>query len=84
MSITLSGIEISFDRAGGDEARRREIVRNIENILLTPVGTDPLYRDFVEVIDAIEKWEPRVRVRDVSFVPDPSGSLGVKVVIGSG
>ena len=99
MSITLSGIEISFDRAGGDEARRREI----ENILLTPVGTDPLYRDFgidtsmldypldtaqsmmaVEVIDAIEKWEPRVRVRDVSFVPDPSGSLGVKVVIGSG
>lgn len=38
----------------------------------------------VEVIDAIEKWEPRVRVRDVSFVPDPSGSLGVKVVIGSG
>ncbi len=103
MSITLSGIEISFDRAGGDEARRREIVRNIENILLTPVGTDPLYRDFgidtsmldypldtaqsmmaVEVIDAIEKWEPRVRVRDVSFVSDPSGSLGVKVVIGSG
>ena len=103
MSITLSGIEISFDRAGGDEAQQREIVRNIENILLTPVGTDPLYRDFgidtsvldypldtaqsmmaVEVIDAIEKWEPRVRVRDGSFVPDPAGSLGVKVVIGSG
>lgn len=103
MSITLSGIEISFDRAVGDEAQRKEILRNVENILLTPIGTDPLYRDFgidtsvldypidtaqnmmaVEVIDAIEKWEPRVRVQDVSFIPDPSGSLGVKVVIGSG
>jgi len=103
MSISLSDIKISFDRAGDDESRRREILRNIENILLTPMGTAPLYRDFgidtsvldypldtaqsmlaAEVIDAIEKWEPRVQVQDVGFVPDSSGNLTVKVVIGNG
>ncbi len=103
MSINLSNIEISFGRFEGDEAQRREIIRNVENILLTPIGTDPLYRDFgidtsvldypldaaqnmaaVEVIDAIEKWEPRVQVQEVNFFPDPSGNLTAKVVIGNG
>lgn len=35
----------------------------------------------VEIIDAVEKWEPRVRVTRVSVEPDANGSLTTKVVI---
>lgn len=38
----------------------------------------------VEVIEAIEKWEPRVKVKDVIFKPDPEGKLRTKVVIAGG
>lgn len=44
--MDLSDIEISFEYGGDDTAQRREIVRNVQTILTTPLGTCPLYRDF--------------------------------------
>ena len=38
----------------------------------------------VEVIEAIEKWEPRVQVKEVTFEPDQEGKLKTKVVIAGG
>jgi len=101
--VDLSDIEISFEYGGDDEAQRREIIRNVQTIMATPLGTCPLYRDFglntayldyplniaqnlmaVEVIEAIERWEPRVQVKEVTFTPDPEGKLQTKVVIAGG
>lgn len=101
--MDLSNIEISFDYGGSDEALRREIIRNVQTILATPLGTCPLYRDFglntvyldypldvarnlmaVEVIEAVERWEPRVQVKDVTFEASVEGKLKAKVVIAGG
>lgn len=101
--MDLSGIEIAFEYGWSDEAQRREIIRNVRTLLVTPIGTCPLYRDFglnttyldrplsiaqnlmaVEVIEAIEKWEPRVQVKEVTFEPDQEGKLKTKVVIAGG
>lgn len=35
----------------------------------------------VAVMEAVEKWEPRVQVQEVTFTPDESGQLKAKVVI---
>lgn len=35
----------------------------------------------VAVMEAVEKFEPRVRVQDVTFAPSPGGRLQTKVVI---
>ena len=35
----------------------------------------------VEIMDAVERWEPRVRVTDVTFQADQHGKLHTKVVI---
>lgn len=101
--MDLSGIEIAFEYGWSDEAQRQEIIRNVQTLLATPIGTCPLYRDFglnttyldrplsiaqnlmvVEVIEAIEKWEPRVQVKEVTFEPDQEGKLKTKVVIAGG
>lgn len=98
--MDLAEIEISFAHGMGDNALEREIIRNVQTILTTPVGTCPLYRDFgidasvldqpmdvaknlyaVAVLEAVEKYEPRVQVQEVSFIPDVSGRLKAKVVI---
>ena len=44
--MDLSGIEISFEYGDSTEAERKEIVRNVQTILTTPLGTCPLYREF--------------------------------------
>ena len=101
--MDLSGIEISFEYGGSDEQQRREILRNVQTILATPLGTCPLYRHFglnttyldfplpvaenlmaVEMIEAIERWEPRVQVKDVSFTAELEGKLNAKVVFAGG
>lgn len=101
--MDLSGIQVGFEYGEGSISLRKEIVRNIHTLLLTPIGTCPLYRDFgldvsaldypldiaqnliaVAAIEAIEKWEPRVTVKDLTFQPDTSGQLKAKVVISSG
>lgn len=102
--MDLSGIEVGFEYGEDDTAVRREIVRNVHTVLLTPIGTCPLYREFgldvtyldfppniakglftVAAIEAIERWEPRVRVSDVTFTADGTeGKLKAKVVIALG
>ena len=102
--MDLSGIEISFEYGSGGSAQRREIVRNVQTILTTPLGTCPLYRDFgldvswldrplnqaqnlfaLAAMDAVERWEPRVRVESAAFTSDPAdGHLTAKVVLGDG
>ena len=98
--MDLSNIEIAFEYGKGDDAAEREIIRNVNTILSTPVGTCPLYRDFgidvttvdkpldvaknlyaVAVMEAVEKWEPRVRVKEVTFDTGDDGKLKAKVVI---
>lgn len=44
--MDLSAIEVGFEYGEDDTAVRKEIVRNVHTLLLTPVGTCPLYRDF--------------------------------------
>ena len=102
--MDLSGIEISFEYGDSTEAERKEIVRNVQPILTTPLGTCPLYREFgldvsyldhpldlaqnlfaVAAMEAVERWEPRVRVISVSFVADGTeGRMKAKVVIADG
>lgn len=101
--MDLSNIEISFEYGEGNDPERREIMRNLQTLLSTPLGTCPLYRDFgidtaildnptdvarnlmaVEIMDAVEKWEPRVRVTEVTFQTDGEGKLQTKVVISDG
>lgn len=98
--MDLANAEISFESGGVDTAERQEILQNVRNILTTPVGTCPLYRDFgldisiidsptnvaqnlmaVEVMTAVERWEPRVRVTDVNITANAQGQLRVKVVL---
>ena len=38
----------------------------------------------VEAIEAVERWEPRVIVKEVIFEPDINGKFKAKVVIGYG
>ena len=101
--MDLSNVQISFAYGEGDEAERREILRNVRTILATPLGTCPLYRDFgidtsvldapidvaqnllaVEIMDAVERWEPRVRVTEVTCTADENGKLRTKVVLSDG
>ena len=44
--MDLSGIEISFEYGDSTEAERKEIIRNVQTILTTPLGSCPLYREF--------------------------------------
>ncbi len=101
--MDLSDIEIAFEYREGDNAARREILRNVRTILATPLGTCPLHRTFgidtsildsptpvaenlmaVEIMDAVERWEPRVQVTGVTFQADKQGELHAKVVIADG
>lgn len=102
--MDLSGIEVGFEYGDGDLEVRKEIVRNVHTLLLTPVGTCPLYRDFgldmnyldfppdvakglftAAAIEAVEKWEPRVRVSGVDFQANGTeGKLSAKVVLALG
>ena len=43
--MDLSDIQISFRYGGTKEKERQEILRNVQTIISTPVGTCPLYRD---------------------------------------
>lgn len=99
--MDLSNIEVGFEYGDDDTAVRKEITRNVHTLLLTPVGTCPLYRDFgldvtyldfppnvarglftAAVIEAVERWEPRVRVRRVEFEAEGTeGKLKAKVVL---
>lgn len=44
--MDLANIEVSYEYGTGTDAERKEIIRNVQTILTTPVGTCPLYRDF--------------------------------------
>ena len=44
--MDLSDIEISYVYGDGTDAERREIIRNVQTLLTTPIGTCPLYREF--------------------------------------
>ena len=102
--MDLSDIEIAFDYGSGEDAELREIARNVQTILTTPIGTCPLYRDFgikmtfldapleaaqnlfaVEVVEAVEKWEPRVIVKEVTYqASGDAGQMKAKVVLING
>ena len=102
--MDLSDIQISFEYGANDTAERREILRNVQTVLCTPVGTCPLYREFgldvayldkpmdlaqnlfaLAAMEAVERWEPRVRVNGVTFEADPAdGHLKAKVVVADG
>lgn len=99
--MQISDVQISFD---GDSTELEDITRCVRNIILTPAGTCPLYRDFgishdsvshpvqvamnevaLEIMEKIEKYEPRVESCEVSFegtdeVAVMNGSLKAKVV----
>ena len=102
--MDLSEIEIFFHYEGSNEAERREIIRNVQTLLTTPIGTCPLYREFgldvtyldypidlaqnlfaVAAMEAVERWEPRVRVTSVTFESDGiDGRMKAKVMIADG
>lgn len=44
--MDLSNIQIAWEYGTGEEAEREEITRNVRDIILTPAGSCPLYRDF--------------------------------------
>ena len=90
--MQISDVQVSFD---GDSTELEDIARCVRNIILTPAGTCPLYRDFgisydsvshpVQVamnevaLEIMEKIEPRVESCKVSF----EGTDEVAVMNGS-
>lgn len=92
--MEVADIEVGFEYGAGDGATEREIIRNVEMIMATPVGSSPLYRDFgvdnsmldkpldvarslyaVAVMEAVDKWEPRARRRQVTLTPEAPGNF---------
>ena len=98
--MDLSNIEVGFEYGEDDTAVRKEIVRNVHTLLLTcslyrEFGLDVTYLDFppniakglftAAAIEAVERWEPRVRVSGVDFQADGAeGKLRAKVVLAIG
>lgn len=98
--MEVADIEVSFAYGTGNGAAEREIIRNVEMIMATPLGSSPLYREFgvdtsmldkpldvarslyaVAVMEAVDTWEPRARVEQVTLTPEASGKLQAKAVI---
>jgi len=98
--MTLKDVE--FNVRGGIPVTE-EILRCIRNLIMTPVGTVPLDRDFgidqsilglpidaaqsllaVEIIDKVDRYEPRVSVTEVELTATIDGKITAKVVIESG
>lgn len=83
-----------MDRETGRLLTGMEDIRaSIHEILLTPIGTVPLFREFgsglfdlvdapqnrilamrEKILDALERWEPRINVTRLSIQPE--GSTG--------
>ena len=98
--MTLKDVEFNVR---GEIPEAEEILRCIRNLIMTPVGTVPLDRDFgidqsilglpidaaqsllaVEIIDKVERYEPRVSVSEVELTGNIDGQIIAKVVIESG
>lgn len=98
--MTLKDVEFNVR---GEIPEAEEILRCIRNLIMTPVGTVPLNRDFgidqsilglpidaaqsllaVEIIDKVERYEPRVSVSEVELIANIDGQIIAKVVIESG
>ncbi len=98
--MQIDDICISFLYGAGEHPKEREILRNVKNILSTPIGTCPLYREFgvdmsmldkpmeiaetlytIAAVEAVNRWEPRVRVDAVTFTPSLDGKLRAEAVI---
>lgn len=98
--MTLKDVEFNVR---GEIPVTEEILRCIRNLIMTPVGTVPLDRDFgidqsilglpidaaqsllaVEIIDKVDRYEPRVSVTEVELTATIDGKITAKVVIESG
>lgn len=98
--MTLKDVEFNVR---GEIPEAEEILRCIRNLIMTPLGTVPLNRDFgidqsilglpidaaqsllaVEIIDKVERYEPRVSVSEVELTANIDGQIIAKVVIESG
>lgn len=98
--MTLKDVEFNVR---GEIPVAEDILRCLRNLILTPVGTVPLDRDFgidqsilglpidvaqsllaVEIIDKVERYEPRVSVSEVELTANIDGQIIAKVVIESG
>ena len=97
--MTLKDVEFNVR---GEIPVTEEILRCIRNLIMTPVGTVPLDRDFgidqsilglpidaaqsllaVEIIDKVDRYEPRVSVTEVELTATIDGKITAKVVIES-
>ena len=86
------------------EGEVAEILQNVRTIILTRLGSVPLFRAFgmtwdhvdkpvhiaralikAEIIEAVDRWEPRAKVQEVSFDDAPEdireGLTRPKVVV---
>lgn len=98
--MTLKDVEFNVR---GEIPVAEDILRCLRNLILTPVGTVPLDRDFgidqsilglpidvaqsllaVEIIDKVDRYEPRVSVAEVKLTASIDGKITAKVVIESG
>jgi len=98
--MTLKNVEFNVR---GEIPVVEDILRCLRNLILTPVGTVPLDRDFgidqsilglpidvaqsllaVEIIDKVDRYEPRVSVAEVKLTASIDGKITAKVVIESG
>ena len=97
--MDLSDIQISFRYGGTKEKERQEILRNVQTIISTcplyrDFGVDNEVLDLptnvaqnklaLEIMEAVERYEPRAAVEEVHFSPNANGGMTVKVVITDG
>lgn len=61
--MQISDVQISFD---GDSTELEDIARCVRNIILTPAGTCPLYRDFGISYDSVS-YPVQVAMNEVAL-----------------
>jgi len=98
-TMTLADIELNVE---GELSEPEDIMRCLRNLVLTPMGTVPLDREFgldlnfvglpigtaqnllaIELIDKVDRYEPRASVKEVELNTTTDGRITAKVVITS-
>ena len=64
----------------GSRVMRRDYGSNLFNRIDDPITGDLIAEIYADVYDALDKWEPRFKLQQVSFVDANKGQLSLKLV----
>ena len=77
----VAAMRMILGTAPGERVMRPEFGCAIWDLLFEPINSVTLGRMEAAVEEALNRWEPRIRVEVVRPIPDSSGSAEVKIEI---